>query len=85
MRSQLIRDGFGHVAFHRKNVGQFAIVRLRPEMRVGVRVDQLNIHANLIARFLHAALKDIGNAELLRNLAQITRSTFCTFAPTLAR
>ena len=76
LRLKPVGDALCDLALDPKNIFQVAIVRLCPKTRVGVRVDQLNIDANLIGRFLNAAFKDVGNAELLRNLAQIARSTF---------
>ena len=40
-------------------------------MRVSQRVDELDIHANLIVRFLHAAFDDVHYAKLLRDFTQV--------------
>ena len=56
-----------------EDIGQIAIVGLRPQMRVGPRVDQLRIYPNLIGGTLHAAFDNMCDAELLADLAQIAR------------
>ena len=62
---QRVGNCFRDLALDCENVSQFAIVSVGPEMRIGQRVDQLHIHADLIVRFLHAAFEDVGDAELL--------------------
>src|SRR5947199_10232994 len=42
-------------------------------MRVVARVDQLCVYAHLAAGALHASFKQVRDAKLLRDLAQITR------------
>ena len=61
----------GDVTFDTKDVDHFAIVSVGPKMIILERVDQLYRDAHLIARFLDAALENIGDAELLCDLAQI--------------
>ena len=56
-----------------KDVSQLAIIGLGPEMGIGLRVNQLHIDPHLIGRFLHATLKNVRYAKLLRDLAQIPR------------
>src|SRR4030095_2533843 len=41
--------------------------------RIGLRVNQLHIDPHLVARFLHATLKNIRYAKLLRDLGEILR------------
>src|SRR5439155_3515096 len=60
----------------RENVGQFSIVSVGPEMRVGQRVDELNVYANLIAGFLYAAFQNVRYAEALCDLAQVFGGAF---------
>jgi hypothetical protein len=36
---QLVGDGFGYLALHRKDVSQFAIKRIGPKMRIIGRID----------------------------------------------
>ena len=42
-------------------------------MRIGLRVNQLNIDPHLITRFLHATLKNVRHTKLLRDLGEIAR------------
>src|SRR6266403_6338500 len=68
---QRLGDRFRNLALDREYVGQFAIVSLGPEMRVGHRADELDVNANLIADSLDAALKEIRNPQPGRNLSKI--------------
>jgi hypothetical protein len=54
LRLQLLRNGFGDLALDREDIGQIAIISLRPHIRVIARVDQLRIHPHAIGRALHA-------------------------------
>ena len=68
---ELLRDCFGDLTLNGEHVRQIAIVGLRPEMRIGPRVDQLRVHADTLANALHAAFKHMGDTELLADLAQV--------------
>jgi len=60
------------VAFNGKNVDQLAVVSFRPKMRVVLGVDQLNVNADLVGSFSHAALQNCRYAKLLCDI----RNTF---------
>ena len=47
-------------------------------MHISGGVNELNVDPHLIACLLHAALEDMGDAELLRDLSQISRVAFKT-------
>ena len=68
---QLIGDGFGNLALDRKDIGQIAIISLRPKVGISLRVDQLRIYPHPIGDALHAAFQQMSYAELLTDLAQI--------------
>ena len=70
---QGVRYSFGDLALNTKDVSQLAIVRISPEVGIGLRVNQLHIDPDLFGRFLHATLKNVGYPKLLRDLAQIPR------------
>ena len=74
--SQLLSDGLGDFAFDRKNVRQFAIKRVRPNMGIVSGLDQLNVHPNGIATLLYTSFQNVSYAKLLRNLRQVVRSAF---------
>ena len=59
-----------------ENVGQLAIESIRPKVRVGRGVNELDIHPHLVVRFLHAALEDVRYPELAGDLREIVRRTF---------
>src|SRR5204862_6839389 len=69
---ELIGDGFCDFALNSENVGQSAIVSLRPEMCVGSRIDQLRVYSYAIASTLNASFQDMRHAELLSDFAQVT-------------
>ena len=75
LRPQSIGNTFRNVAFDRKNVGQFAVINVGPEMCVGHRIDQLHIDPDLIADLLHTAFEDVRHPELPRDIGQIFWST----------
>ncbi len=56
-----------------EDIGQVAIVGLRPEMRVSPRVEQLRVNSNFVGSPLYAAFDDMCYAELLADFAQIAR------------
>src|SRR5215471_9678063 len=62
---------FSDLTLDAKNVIQLSIVRLGPELRTGLHVNQVNIHSYLSARFLDAALNDVPYAELLCDFGKI--------------
>src|ERR1700693_5828411 len=75
--SQLCLQSVGNclcdLSLNCKNVSQFAIVSVGPEMSVGQSVDELHIHADLVIGFLRAACEDVRDAELSRDLPQVVR------------
>ena len=62
--SQLVGDSFGDVTLDRKDVGQFPIKCVGPNMRIGGGIDQLHVHAHGVAAPLHAAFQYMGDAKL---------------------
>ena len=52
------------VAFDGKDIGQLTIESVGPKVRVARGRDELEIHPDLLACFLHAALGDGGHPEL---------------------
>ena len=73
LRLQGLRYSFGDLALDAKDVSQLPIIGLGPEMGIGLRVNQLHIDPHLIGHFLHATFKDVRDAKLLRDLAEIGR------------
>ena len=70
---QLVGDGFRYFALDGEDIGQIAVVGLRPEMRVVPGIDQLRVHAHFVADALDTSLNDVRHSELPADLAQITR------------
>src|SRR4030095_6532102 len=68
---ETVGDCFGDVGLDQKNVSQLPVVGVGPQMRVGLRVNQLHTDPHLVARSLHATLKNIRYAKLLRDLGKI--------------
>jgi len=65
----------GSITLDGEDVLEFAIVALRPEMTVGLRIDQLQVDVHLLAGLLHAAFEDVGHSQLFADIAQIVRCT----------
>ena len=65
-----------HCVLQGENVGQRAIVFLRPEMKARERVDELGIYPHFIAGAAHAAFQDITHTQLFRHLPHLHRRTF---------
>ena len=64
------RHGLGDLALNGEDIGQVAIVSLRPQVRVGARVDQLRVHPHALPSAEHYLLP-FATPSLLRDLAQI--------------
>jgi hypothetical protein len=67
LRLQLVGDGFGDLALNGEDIGQIAIVSLRPEMSVVAGVDELRVHPHLVGGALHAPLQQVSDTKLLSN------------------
>ena len=72
-KSQGLRHVSRDLGFHRENIFHPAIVTLRPEMPIAGEADELDVDPYSIARFLHASLQEVGNAQRARDLGQILR------------
>ena len=72
---KLIGDFLRNLALDGKDIGEIAIISLRPQMCVIARIDQLRVHAHTIAHALHAAFHQMRDSELLRDLAQVARDS----------
>src|SRR5215469_17981411 len=70
-RLQCFGDRCRDLAFHCENIGEFAVKRVCPEMCGSCRINQLHVDADLIARSLYAAFKDVRHAKLLGYLRKI--------------
>ena len=55
------------VVLHREDVLQLAVVGLRPQVRVGRRLNELRGDSNVLAGLAHAAFEDGRHVELLRD------------------
>ncbi len=70
---ELVGNGAGHLAFHSKDIVEFAIIAFRPEMLVRGSANQLNIYFYGVGDLLHAAFEDVRHAQLFANFAQVFR------------
>src|SRR5205823_10055056 len=73
-----VSDCFRDISFDYKDVSQLPVVGFGPEMRIGLRVNQLYADPDLVGRFLHATFKNISYAKLLRDLGKIARCALIT-------
>ena len=72
-RLQTVGDFFRDFAFDRKNIRQLTIIFVGPKMRIVLCIDQLNVDAHLIGRFLNGPFHNVGHAKSLRNFGEIVR------------
>ncbi len=61
-------DGLGNLVLHREDVGQVAVVALRPNMASGGDIVELHCDAHSVAAPAHAALNNVADAEFRRDL-----------------
>ena len=66
-------DRLGDLALDRKDIGDVAVIALRPELRVGARIDQLGGDAHAVGQPMHRPLEHMRDAELLSDLAPVAR------------
>ena len=69
-RFQCSRNAQRDIGLNREDVREITIVRLRPEMLVALRIDQLRDDAHAIAGAAHAPLEDRRSIQLRTDLAQ---------------
>jgi hypothetical protein len=72
LRLKLVSDRFGDIALYREDVGQIAIVGLRPQMRIGSGINQLRVNPYAITGSLNTSLQYMRHPKLLADLAQVT-------------
>ena len=75
-RLQTVGDFFRDFAFDRENIRQLTIIFVGPKMRIVLCIDQLNVDAHLIGRFLNGPFHNVGHAKSLRNFGEIVRCAF---------
>jgi hypothetical protein len=57
-----------------EDVDQLASVGLRPEVRIGIDVDQLRGNPDAIASFAHRALQYVGYAQFAADVTNLQRA-----------
>src|SRR5207302_2165875 len=68
---KMVGDGLCDFALNSKNIGQIAIIGLRPKMCIDASVDQLRVLAHFPAGTLNTSFEQIRDAELFPDLAQV--------------
>ncbi len=68
---QRVRDLDSDFLLHLEDIGEISIPRLRPEVTVGARVDQLRGHADALLVAPHAAFEDVRHLKGRCHAAQI--------------
>ena len=66
-------DRLGDLVLHGEDVGETAVVALRPDMAAGRDVVELRGDAHAVAGLAHAALEHVADAELLGDLLHVDR------------
>ena len=72
LRFKSLSDCAGNFALNGEDVRDVAIVRLGPDMRVIARIDQLCAHPHFATCTSHTSFQDVGNAQRLRDIAQVS-------------
>ena len=80
MDLQLVGDSFGDLTLDRKNVSQFAIKAIGPNVGIIGCFDQLHRHVHGITLLLHASFQDVGDAKLAGDLGQVFRRALITLS-----
>jgi len=66
-------DRFGNLVLDRKDIGQFAVVAVGPDLIAGFGVDQLRIDPHPVSSLADAAFQDMRDVQLARNLPRLER------------
>ena len=69
----MVRDTFGDVSLYGEDVLYFPVVAVGPEVLVSCRVYQLDRDAQLVAGFPDASLQDCPDAEISRDVLDLSR------------
>ena len=65
-------DRLRELTLEREDVLQFAIISFRPNLTVGLGIDELGVNSHAIARNLHASLQHVRNVQVATDLLQIS-------------
>ena len=65
-------DRLRELTLEREDVLQFAIVLLRPNLRVCLGVDELRVNPHAITRNLHASFQYVRNAQVVPDLLHVS-------------
>ncbi len=68
---QCAGDARGDLVLQREQIAEVAVEPLRPELRAGCGIDQLDVDPHFLAGTLDAAFDDIAHAELAADLARV--------------
>ena len=68
--SNFLRD----LALDRENLAKSVVILLRPDMRVGARVDQLRVQVNLVSVPAHATFQQMGDPKDATNLPRVSHA-----------
>src|SRR5215469_5063262 len=74
-RSNSNRHRLADFVLHHEDVGEIAIVALRPDVLAGLGLDQLRRDADAVARFAETAFQDITHPQFAPDLLHIDGAT----------
>jgi hypothetical protein len=69
-------DAARDFVLHGEDLGELAVVALRPEVRAGAGIDELRRDPHALARLAHAAFEHVAHAELARGLLHVDGPAF---------
>src|SRR2546423_15260969 len=70
-RVQTVRDALGDLCLNGEDVGELAVPGFRPNVLIGVGVDQLRDNADLVAGATYAPLENVRYPKLAPDLASV--------------
>ena len=68
---ELLHDRLRDLVLDGEDVGQIAVVAIGPEMRPVLRIDQLRVDADALARLSDAAFENVGDVEAPAHLLHV--------------
>ena len=73
LKVERVRDPTGDLVLQSEEVAEVAVETIRPQMLVGLGIDQLHVYSDPIARPLHAPFQHITYAQFVTDLLRVDR------------
>jgi hypothetical protein len=73
LKAERVRDSTRDLVLQGEQIAHVAVEPLRPQMGVGLGIDQLRVDAHLVPRPLDDPLQNIAHAQLAADLLRVDR------------